>query len=299
LKRRGAPVCWKIPCKRNRQCAREGSASATGGLSASAGGRDRPRFCAAAQLPDQADRRGLGDGHGPELGTPAEGARDPAARRHPELPDESVPGRAVDAGTLRLPVHGRGRTQRNELRNLFIAALAQITGSFDRAVKEAGRILAIEGRVLASTLDRTNICAELADGTVVEEELEVPAPRKGAHPPRLPAEPARPQHRGGRRGDPGGGPHRAGSGRPLHKPDLQPADPDVREAVRRSPAKVVYVCSLATQPGQTDGMTGLQHVREIVRYLGRGVLDYVVINTGEPPPAVLRRTRRRGSASCA
>src|SRR5438477_104198 len=59
--------------------------------------------------------------------------------------------------------------------NLFLAALAQQEGSFLRAVEEAARLLGVRGKVLPVTLYNTHLCAKLADGTVVEEEVNVRA----------------------------------------------------------------------------------------------------------------------------
>src|SRR6267378_3548371 len=59
--------------------------------------------------------------------------------------------------------------------NLFLAALTQQEGSFLRAVEEASRLLGIRGRVLPVTLYNTHLCAKLADGSFVEEEVNVRA----------------------------------------------------------------------------------------------------------------------------
>src|SRR2546423_4162331 len=59
--------------------------------------------------------------------------------------------------------------------NLFLAALTQQEGSFLRAVEEASRLLKLRGRVLPVTLYNTHLCAELEDGTIVEEEVQVRA----------------------------------------------------------------------------------------------------------------------------
>src|SRR5437764_10882169 len=59
--------------------------------------------------------------------------------------------------------------------NLFLAALTQQEGSFLRAVEEASRLLKLRGRVLPVTLYNTHLCAELEDGTIVEEEVHVRA----------------------------------------------------------------------------------------------------------------------------
>src|SRR2546428_776097 len=62
--------------------------------------------------------------------------------------------------------------------NLFLAALTQQEGSFLRAVEESSRLLGLRGRVLPVTLYNTHLCAKLADGSVVEEKVNVPAPGK-------------------------------------------------------------------------------------------------------------------------
>src|SRR5947209_20197974 len=62
--------------------------------------------------------------------------------------------------------------------NLFLAALTQQEGSFLRAVEESSRLLGLRGRVLPVTLYNTHLCAKLADGSVVEEEVNVRAPGK-------------------------------------------------------------------------------------------------------------------------
>src|SRR5438270_496019 len=59
--------------------------------------------------------------------------------------------------------------------HLFLAALTQQEGSFLRAVEEASRLLKLRGRVLPVTLYNTHLCAELEDGTIVEEEVQVRA----------------------------------------------------------------------------------------------------------------------------
>ena len=64
--------------------------------------------------------------------------------------------------------------------NLFIAALAQMTGSFERAVQECERLLELRGRILPVTLYDTHLCAELEDGRVVREEVNVRALNKPA-----------------------------------------------------------------------------------------------------------------------
>ena len=58
--------------------------------------------------------------------------------------------------------------------NLFIAAMSQVTGDFDAAIKESSKVLAIRGRVLPATLDKASLVAEHVDGTVTVGESNIP-----------------------------------------------------------------------------------------------------------------------------
>ena len=48
--------------------------------------------------------------------------------------------------------------------NLLIAALEDITGDLEEAIRETSRVLAIRGKVLPPTLDSVRLCARLKDG---------------------------------------------------------------------------------------------------------------------------------------
>lgn len=161
--------------------------------------------------------------------------------------------------------------------NLFIAALTQVTGNFELAVIESSRVLATRGRVLPTTLEDVHLTARLVDGTHLSGESMI------GHSP-LPIaeiflEPARPQ---------GYEPAIAailgadlivlgpGSLYTSVLPNLLVAG--VREAIQFSRARTVYVCNVATQDGETNAFGVDEHVRAVVDYLGRDVLDYVIAN---------------------
>ena len=58
--------------------------------------------------------------------------------------------------------------------NLFIMAMAEITGSFERALRESGRVLAVRGQILPCTLQDVVLCAALADGQKAVGESRIP-----------------------------------------------------------------------------------------------------------------------------
>ncbi|MGA1841004.1 MAG: gluconeogenesis factor YvcK family protein [bacterium] len=181
--------------------------------------------------------------------------------------------------------------------NLFIAALTKITGSFDKAVRETSKILAIQGKVLPSTLQDTHICAELDDKTIIEEEFNIRCPNK------------RPISRVFLKDE--GVKSSPECIDALLKADLIVLGPgslytsvicnllikDIQMAIKKSRAIKVYICNLMTHPGQTDDYTANKHVEEVVRYLGEGVLDYVIINRERPEEKLLKRYYREEGAT--
>ncbi len=169
------------------------------------------------------------------------------------------------------------------LGNLILAALTEVCGGFEAAVEAAARMLGCWVRVLPVPSTPTILSARLADGSTVRGEAHVRATGK---PPiaEVFLEPrevrvAEACLRALAEADlvvfgPGG----------LYcsvLPSLLPAP--VREAIRDTRAKTAYICNTTTQPGQTDGFDPVAHVREILRYLGAGHLDYALLNIQIPP----------------
>lgn len=178
--------------------------------------------------------------------------------------------------------------------NLLIAALAQMTGSFERAVKECERLLQVSGRILPVTLYNTHLCAELVDGTVVEEEVNVRA--LGKPPIKTVFLKDDPIETSGE------------CVAALMQADLITIGPGslyttviacllvqgIARAIRESPATCVYVANTTTQPGQTDGLSLSDHVSEVMRYLGGDGLDFVLVNQSQVPEDLLARYRQDG-----
>ena len=177
--------------------------------------------------------------------------------------------------------------------NLFIAALAQITGSFESALEESSRVLAVRGRIIPSTLEDVTLCAELADNSTVAGESRIPELVSGqAHGPHAEQ---------GAVGDAYQNPDAATSRNPIRRVFLQPERPPVYPEVVRclldadlivlgpgslftsilpnllvddlaralcwSRATKIYVCNVATQPGETDQFEVVDHVKAILAHL--------------------------------
>jgi uncharacterized cofD-like protein len=161
--------------------------------------------------------------------------------------------------------------------NLFLAALAEVTGSFDRAVQECSAVLKVRGRVLPSTLEQIRLWAERADGEAVCGETRIAAgqgpcrrvwldPEPAAHPPALEA---------------------------IRDADLvllgpgslftsvlpHLAVPELAEALASARGRRAYVCNVMTQPGETDGFDAADHLERVLEAVPGGV-DTVVVHEG-------------------
>ena len=170
--------------------------------------------------------------------------------------------------------------------NLFITALTRVTGSFEQAVSETANVLAIRGRVLPSTVENVTLSAELVDGSVLRGESSIA--HKQAPIKRVFLEP----------GHPAGYEPALGA---ILNADLIVLGPGslytsvlpnllvdgVTQAIRWSSATVVYVCNVATQPGETDHFGAADHVRAIVDHVGERFLDVALVNSNPASAAAI------------
>lgn len=56
---------------------------------------------------------------------------------------------------------------------------------------------------------------------------------------------------------------------------------EVQDEIEKSDAKIIYVCNVMTQPGETDDFSVSHHIELLNKYLGKRKVDAVVVNTGE------------------
>ena len=193
--------------------------------------------------------------------------------------------------------------------NLFIMAMAEITGDFEHAIRESGRVLAVRGQIVPSTLRDVTLIAEMVDGETRVGESSIP------HPNGHPLE-----------GETEGG---VATATAIKRVFLQPEptiNPEAEEAIlnaelitvgpgslytsilpnlvvdgmaealKASPAIKVFICNVATQPGETDFFRVSDHLKAIESHLGSNIFDFVVINSNNnfplPPSAQAAGIRR-------
>jgi len=175
-----------------------------------------------------------------------------------------------------------GELEGHSFGNLFITALAEITGSFESAVAESGKVLSVSGRVLPSTLHDVKLVADMQlpeSQNQVRVEGESRIPKMAGRVRRVWLEP---------------------NDAPAYPPvikailnaDMIVIGPgslytsllpnllvqDLLGAIHASRALKVYVCNIATQAGETDAYSGYDHVRSLEEHVGERVFDIVLCN---------------------
>jgi uncharacterized cofD-like protein len=175
----------------------------------------------------------------------------------------------------------------HNLGNLLITALTDLTGSFEEALAETGRVLAVQGQVMPSTLDNVRLVAQVQEKRSKKTKKvdgESKIPKQQGLVKRVWLEPENPH------------------AFPPAVQALLAADlilvgpgslytsllanllvPDILASLKASRALKFYICNIATQPGETDGYTCSDHVQAIERYTNGRIFDLILCNNKQNP----------------
>jgi len=177
---------------------------------------------------------------------------------------------------------GAGELDGHSFGNLFITALAEITGSFEEAIAESGRVLSVSGRVLPSTLHDVKLVADMQLPNVLNQV-------------RVEGESRIPQMAGRVRRvwlEPNDAPAFPPALKAILNADMIVVGPgslytsllpnllveDLLGAIKASRALKVYVCNIATQSGETDLYSCYDHTRALEEHVGDNLFDVILCN---------------------
>jgi uncharacterized cofD-like protein len=177
---------------------------------------------------------------------------------------------------------GAGELDGHSFGNLFITALAEITGSFEEAIAESGRVLSVSGRVLPSTLHNVKLVADMQLPNVqaqIRVQGESRIPQMAGQVRRLWLEP-------------NDAPAFPPALKAILSADMIVVGPgslytsllpnllveDLLGAIKASRALKVYVCNIATQSGETDLYSCYDHARALEEHVGDNLFDVVLCN---------------------
>lgn len=165
--------------------------------------------------------------------------------------------------------------------NIFLSTLEKVSKNYDEVLDTASFVLKTKGKVLPVTHEKTHLCVEYANGTVVKGEADIDSDlheqntiKRAFLEPLVAAYPQSLQR--------------------IAESDMIVIGPGdlytsiiplflvdgMKQALQETKAKIVYVVNLMTKSGQTNNYTAKDHIRDIEKYLGRAV-DTVIMHKGE------------------
>jgi len=178
--------------------------------------------------------------------------------------------------------------------NLFIAALTDVTGDFEEAIRKSSEVLAIQGKVVPSTLENVSLIARGKNGRVIEGETNITKANLSIERVFLKPDNCQPTFEAIQAIEDAEliilGP---GSLYTSVIPNLLIRK--IQEAIKKSKAIKVYVCNVMTQSGETDGYTAFEHLAAIIKHTYPQIVNYCVINSAPVPDELLAKYRQENA----
>jgi len=171
--------------------------------------------------------------------------------------------------------------------NLLLTAMANITGNMSDGIESLSKVLNLKGKVLPLTEDNVILMGRMEDGSVIEGEHNITENSKKIRDVYY-----------------------------KHKPvvceavlkSIREADciilsmgslftsilpnlicKEVIKEIDKSTAKLMYVCNMMTQPGETDNFKVSDHIKLLNRYLGKRKIETVIANNGQIEKSIIEK----------
>lgn len=172
--------------------------------------------------------------------------------------------------------------------NLLLSALEKVTGSFEKAVEEVGKILFIKGKVIPVTTHQVRLKMLLNNRKLLEGEKEIYLSQEIQNGYKSIYLEPHPKVNSQALDEiynadlivlgPGG----------LHTSMIPNLLVDgVVDALLKTQAKKVFVMNLMNRKGQTTGYKVSNYIAELLRFIGEDIFDYVVVNNQKPPTELI------------
>jgi len=171
--------------------------------------------------------------------------------------------------------------------NLLLTALCNITGNIQEGIETIGKVLKIKGKVLPFTLESPTLIGKMTDGTIIKGEHNITKSEQQI-------ESVSYEH-----------------DVKVNKNVLKAIDSadlillsmgslytsiipnllskELIKTIDNSKAKIMYVCNMVTQPGETDHYKVSDHIKVLNNYLGKKKINIVIANNGKIPKNILEK----------
>lgn len=165
--------------------------------------------------------------------------------------------------------------------NLLLTAASEISGNLSEGIDALSKVLNLKGKVVPLTEDNVTLVAELENGTVIEGEHNITLRKEKSKINKVYYKEAAIATKEALKAIKTADliVFSMGSLFTSIIPNLL-IDSIVKE-IDNSKAKLVYVCNMMTQPGETDDFNVSDHIKKLNEYLGKRKIDIVLANTGK------------------
>ena len=171
--------------------------------------------------------------------------------------------------------------------NLLLTASSEITGNLSDGIEALSKVFNLKGKVVPLTEDNVVLMGEMQDGTVIEGEHNITEYKSKIKRVYYKEEPIAAKE----------------AVSAIENADLIILSmgslftsiipnlicDDILRAMANSSGKIMYVCNMVTQPGETDDFTVSDHVKLLNQYLGERKVDVVIANNGKIDEEMARR----------
>ena len=171
--------------------------------------------------------------------------------------------------------------------NLLLTAMINITGNMSEATESIGKILNLRGKILPLSNDNLTLIGQMNDDSIIKGEHNITSCRKVI--------------------------------KKVYYDKCVNVNPDVIKAIEesdliilsmgslftsiipnlicsnlikaldKSKSKIMYICNMVTQPGETDNYKVSDHVKTLNNYLGKHKVDILIANNGEISKEIAKR----------
>lgn len=163
--------------------------------------------------------------------------------------------------------------------NLLLTASSEITGNLSDGIEALSKVFNLKGKVVPLTEDNVVLMGEMTDGSIIEGEHNITLNRSAIKNVYYKEKPVPTKD----------------AIKAIEKADLIVLSmgslftsiipnlicEEIIRAIDKSRAKVMYVCNMVTQPGETEKFKVSDHVKLLNQYLGKHKVDVVVANNGK------------------
>ena len=189
---------------------------------------------------------------------------------------------------FRFRFNSDGSLHNHSFGNLFLTAMAGVTGDFAEAVHLTSEVLAIKGVIYPLTNSNVSLNAELDDGSIVTGETRITGSSRRIRRVYLNPEDARAL---------------PNALKAIAAADVVTIGPGslytslipnllVREvvaAIHDSQATKIYIQNIMTQPGETVGYSAADHVKALTEHCGGLVFPNILVNNRAPSSSILEK----------